>query len=209
MKKEINMFFDLDGTLLDISAKCYQAHKHAASLTGVSSLPFNKYWSAKRNRIPERQLIDFSDEDSFQKYETLRIGSLEDVNFLKYDAPFPWVRQLLRNLKKNNLFLVTARRNPKLVVDQLKDHKLDIFFNKIIVTSGGEPVESKVRLIKKVGVESGDLIIGDTEADILVARELELTSIAVYSGIRTKKFLKRNNPDFLVKNAWDYFEKNS
>ena len=41
-------------------------------------------------------------------------------------------------------------------------------------------------------------MVGDTEADILMAKKLGLTSIAVSSGIRSRNFLANLDPDYII-----------
>ncbi|MBF1043420.1 MAG: HAD hydrolase-like protein, partial [Candidatus Nanosynbacter sp.] len=47
------------------------------------------------------------------------------------------------------------------------------------------------------------IIVGDTEADVAAAQQLNATSIALLSGIRSKKFLKSMEPDYLVAGIGD------
>ncbi len=54
-------------------------------------------------------------------------------------------------------------------------------------------------MIRKIGFQTKDMIIGDTEIDIAVGRKLGMQSIAVASGIRTSHFLKQLKPDSVIK----------
>ena len=48
------------------------------------------------------------------------------------------------------------------------------------------------------------MIIGDTEADIITGKNLGLYSIGVLSGIRSEDFLKKLNPDLIIKSIKDF-----
>jgi phosphoglycolate phosphatase-like HAD superfamily hydrolase len=41
-------------------------------------------------------------------------------------------------------------------------------------------------------------VTGDTEEDISAARELDLTSVCVLSGLRSRGFLRDQQPDYLI-----------
>lgn len=205
----MNIFFDLDGTLIDTSRKHFQAHKHAAMISGIASVPFAKYWSQKRNKIAEEKIICASSKRIFNNYEKIRIDNLEKKEFLRNDVLFPWVIKLLRSLRLsgNKIYLVTTRRNKKTAKDELKYLKIADLFDKLLIGFEKDPVKSKVKLIKNIRVKENDLIIGDTEVEIIVAKKLNLNCVSVYSGIRTRELLMAKSPDFLTKTAWDYFFK--
>jgi len=55
-------------------------------------------------------------------------------------------------------------------------------------------------LLKKYGKFSkNSIIVGDTETDILMGKHLVIKTIAVSSGMRNRKFLKKYKPDILIK----------
>ncbi len=60
--------------------------------------------------------------------------------------------------------------------------------------------EGVMRIIKAIG-DDGVYLIGDTEIDILTAKNAGVMSIAVTWGFRSKEFLKRYDPDYLVDRA--------
>lgn len=204
----MNIFFDLDGTLFDISKKYYQAHIIASGSINLKALSFNKYWKAKRIKLPENEILGLeSGSKSFRYYEKRRMDLLEDKSLLDLDTPVPKLLSTLRTLKKGyGLYLVTLRRRKKNLLNQLREFKIMNSFEKILTAiPNNNPVLSKVNLIRKIKYSPGDLIIGDTEADISVGRELGIKTVAVSSGIRSKSFLKACKPDFLVSNIKDYF----
>ena len=59
-------------------------------------------------------------------------------------------------------------------------------------------VKFKSRVINKLRRDNKSAIIGDTEMDILVGKNLEILSIAVLSGIRNKEKLDAYKPDYII-----------
>ena len=48
-------------------------------------------------------------------------------------------------------------------------------------------------------LDPGDIIVGDTETDILTGQELGIRTVAVLSGMRTEDVLQAVGPDFVFK----------
>lgn len=200
----MNIFFDLDGTLLEISKKYYYAHKKASEKVNLQPLSYTNYWQAKRNRVSEDTILKLnSASHKFKTYQNERIRLLEDISALNLDKPFPWVYGLLNYLvKAHKLYLVTVRRNKENLNRELKKFKLINFFVKILIANPkGDPILAKEKLVKKFKLSKEDLLIGDTEVDIITAHRLGIKSVAVSTGIRTRIFLKHLKPDFLVKDV--------
>lgn len=200
----MNIFFDLDGTILDVSKKYYAVYLISSKNIPGVKIPFNTYWQAKRKKIAEDKILNLSPFlKTFKEYQKKRIANLENRQILDLDKPFKWVNKTLEKLSKNNLlYLMTLRRNRNNLKYQLKKLDLNRFFTLILnVSPTVNPVGSKEKLIQKIHFTKKGIWIGDTEADILLAKKVGLISVAVYSGIRERRYLKNFNPDYLVKDA--------
>lgn len=205
----MSMFFDLDGTILDVSRKYHAAHVLAATKAKVRIVSFREYWGAKRKKISEDRIVNILANDRlFKRYERERVRSLEKLELLDLDEPFSGIHGVLGSVKKvHKLYLVTLRRNKKNLHTQLVRLGLLHLFEKILSTAPkGDPSGLKIKLINKVGYLKDDTMIGDTEIDIITAKKLGMRSVGVYSGIRTMKFLKKYHPDVLVKSTVDFFD---
>ena len=51
------IFFDLDGPILDVSEKYYKVYADILSQKGFRVLSKTEYWDAKRNKIPEYDIL--------------------------------------------------------------------------------------------------------------------------------------------------------
>jgi phosphoglycolate phosphatase-like HAD superfamily hydrolase len=90
--------------------------------------------------------------------------------------------------------LVTQRHNPDNLRQQLEDLQIDSYFSAVLTPYP----DTKQLSIQNYGFHPEDCMVGDTEEDILTARELSLSSVAVTWGLRSKEYLQKFNPTYLV-----------
>lgn len=202
LKAMRTLYFDLDGTILDVSQRIYSVYLDMVNVLGGKALAKEVYWEAKREQLPEEVIAKESQIEDVPKYIRLRQERLESPEYLKYDELIPRARESLSELKKNNqLVLVTLRQSKENLYQQLRRFKIEPLFNKVLVGGGSEE-----RWRFKAEIISSDshfepqasIIIGDSEADILAGKKLEITTIAVLSGIRSKKKLLSIKPDYII-----------
>ena len=204
----MNIFFDLDGTLLDSRARLFRLF---CDLTKQSIFKFDEYWNLKKAKIDHRQILskylNYSEDQIFffeiewQKY-------IESDEYLKFDKVFPYTENVLSNLKNRGviLHLITARQNKQALNKQLSQLQISEYFTNIFVT---ESIKSKAQLIleSKVKLSMNDLFVGDTGIDINTAKLINIKSIAVLSGFRNKSILEQYNPDYIendIKTIFNY-----
>lgn len=200
----MNIFFDLDGTLLDVSKKYHLAHTLAAKKNKLKPLSFKRYWTLKRRKISEDRIIKLDPLlKTFKLYEDERIKLLENQTILKNDQLFAGIKDLLEKLKKNStLYLITLRKNRRSLKDELSRLGIRAYFKTILSASpSNHPVQTKISLLKKVKFSKEDIMVGDTEVDIITAKKMGIRSVAVMSGIRTRNSLNQFRPDFLIENV--------
>ena len=195
-----NIFFDLDGTLIDSKKRQYQLF---SELAPESVFSFNDYWTIKRKRISQRELLlryfNYS-ENKIEEFKNSWMKKIEDVERLKLDTPFPGVENLLNILSTSkSLYIVTARQSYDFVEVQLKEYGWLGYFDKILVT---KQKESKASLVlRNTSVYPDNLFVGDTGEDILAGKKLGIKTVAVSSGVLNKQVLKTYSPDYLVSNV--------
>lgn len=196
----MNIFLDLDGTLLDSRLRLY---KLFVELCPGISIGFDEYWSKKRKKISNEQILESIgyniDIPNFQRHWLERI---ESEYLLVNDKPFEGVSLLLSEWCRNyNLYLVTARQSAPLVDWQLERVGLFHYFKQILVT---KQHYSKVELIRQsINTSANDVFIGDTGIDVNTAKELGIISIAVLSGFREREVLASYYPDYIFEYLTD------
>ena len=189
------IFFDLDGTLIDIQARHYHVYEITCSCFGGDPLPQPIYWRMKRAKKDWSTILRRSkmyvSTNAFLKQFNRRI---EEKANLTLDSLFPYSLSTLEHLRdcRYHLFLVTSRRNQNNTLWQLRVRKLLPLFEKILITppdiDGG-----KASAMKKFSTKNS-LVVGDTEEDIHAALSLHLPVLGVLSGIRNLSSLRSENP---------------
>lgn len=193
----MNIFFDLDGTLLNSQKRLYELFQY---LVPTSELSFEEYWKLKRNKVNHEELLTtqfgYSPEE-FKKFEHIWMKEIELEKWLNLDLPFEGVTDFLKTLgEKNTLYLVTARQSKEMVNKQLRNFGWDSIFESVFVT---EQRKEKHALIQEnVTVSPIDWFIGDTGLDIKVGKQLGIKTAAVLSGFLNKEKLTAYKPDLIL-----------
>jgi phosphoglycolate phosphatase-like HAD superfamily hydrolase len=186
----LNIFIDLDGTILDVSQRYYYSHSCAAKSVGCTPLPQTTYARLRkygRNETEIGRLLT----NRIEKYLSVWNKTIESKKALSKDRLQEKITTCLQKLEINDaLYLVTLRKNKSYLYDQICKFGLQNFFSDVL--SGythDDPVLYKAELIKTKS--DGGLLVGDTEVDIAVARLLKFDSIIVTYGLRGKAFLRK------------------
>lgn len=193
----MNIFFDLDGTLIDSRKRLYFLFQ---DLVEKSELSFENYWNLKRNKISHKQILCNQlnyNEEEYLSFVKEWMSKIEIPKYLDYDMPFQNTSAFLENLKKNHtLFLVTARQSRLSAENQIKNFGWEKKFQKILVTA---QKQEKYQLIKdNVSVKNTDWFVGDTGKDIETGKLLGIRTAAVLSGFLNEESLRTYNPDLVV-----------
>ena len=200
----MNIFFDLDGTLIDSRLRLYNLFQE---LVPQSKFSFNEYWQLKRDNINHAKILNqcfnFQD-DEIDLFESVWMKLIEGEELLKLDKPFDGVSRYLISLKSKgfNLFLVTARQFKVSVLQQITNFGWLNIFKNVLVT---EQKYNKADLIKPyLQLDYESWIVGDTDQDILVGKELHINTVAVLSGFLSENSLMEYFPDKIVNSVVDF-----
>ena len=197
----MNLFFDLDGTLTDSSNRHFKVYSEIVLSLGGKPMTKKDYWCLIRSKtdksliLKKSSLGNINAEAYLKKFKTV----IEKTENLAYEKLIN--KQILKTLKKfkqkHKLFLITLRSNDNAAYDQINNLGLSSYFDKIIVCP-----KSKAEAIKPY-LDDKCALIGDTELDIQTAKSLGIKSIAVSSGFRNTKYLKRFKPDYILSSIAD------
>lgn len=184
---------DLDGTLLDTSARHYAVYSLIAQSLQVQVLSFTAYIQLRRKGMNNLDvLIRCGLPPRDQKLAKLTwLKHIETSEMLKLDQLFPGVREWLGSHENCiDFVLVTLRSNPETLRAQLVWLQLFPYFQKVLdVPHQDDTVGAKAMAVKE-NVQ-GDIVawIGDSEIDIKAARHVGVEAIGVTSGMRTAEEL--------------------
>lgn len=193
----MNLFFDIDGTLIDSSERIYRL------FSDISKLPisFNEYWEIKRKKISNFEILQ---ERGFAKnqisyFNQQWMEKIESDDYLSFDKIFLYTIPSIKFCKQrgHKIYFVTQRQDKKRLERELQEKKILDYCDACFVT---EMKYSKSDMISNsnIKISTNDLWIGDSEDDIKSAKFFNMQSIVVLSGVRNKEVLLKYEPDTII-----------
>ncbi|HEX7182473.1 MAG TPA: HAD family hydrolase [Thermoanaerobaculia bacterium] len=202
------IFLDLDGPVLDVSERYHRLHCDVVLARGGRPLDREDYWQAKRDQVPEAEILARAGLSSadINSAAAQRLREVETPGYLRLDRPWPWTAAVLEELARfAPLVLVTLRRHPDRLARQLDDLGLERRFDQIVAGAGDDTPEAKASLLRAGGWDAaaGSVFVGDTEVDVAGGRALGFHTIALRCGIRSPARLEVCEPDSLLDDLRD------
>lgn len=184
------LFLDLDGPLLDVSARYHGVYSLIAEELGVEPLARQVYWQAKRRQAALEEFFPGATRGSSLKKRYLDrwLACIEAPEWLALDSPVLGAEECLQGLAQSySLYLVTLRRDPAALAAQLEDLDLWPHFRGVYCgwaegTAGARVKADWMQPLVKSPHQTA--MVGDSEIDILAARLLNIHAIGVSYGIR-------------------------
>lgn len=213
----IRLITDFDGPIIDVSERYYHVYKLCLEKSkypdqAVKQLDKAQFWQLKRSRVSEKQIAMLSGLDEAQaiKCAQLRRETVHTPHYFNYDCLAPGAVAALEKVQDAgvDLAVMTMRRERELEF-AFNRHDLGRFFpkdrcyclsNDYVKT---RDIDDKPLLMERALVElpeAGDTwMVGDTEADIITAKNYGIKVMAVLCGIRDREQLALYQPDLIVK----------
>jgi HAD superfamily hydrolase (TIGR01509 family) len=206
------VIFDIDGTLVDSFSSLMAVFNRGTSHFNLKPVTFEFLVERfKKNLSLGEILLEIApppvDEALIEnlKKEILKL-------FLEVEAaevkPFPGVSELFRKLKDRGMKIgiATGRVSPPVNEwERFKRFGLDRFIDALVTSREVEKRKPAPDAILLCAVRLGlpaekCLVVGDTEFDVLAAREAGAMAAAISSGIDDFEFLRKSSPELLFKN---------
>ena len=197
--------FDLDGTLLDSLTDLYLSCNVALKQHGLPERSYEEVRMFVGNgvkKLMERAVpADTSTEMFNRVYEDFRAHYL--LHNLDHTQPYAGIPAMLQALKANGKQLAVVSNKFYAATQALVKH----FFGDTISVAIGEreqirkkPAPDTVEeALRQLGVSrEGAVYVGDSDVDILTARNTHLPCISVLWGFRDKEFLLAKGATTLV-----------
>ncbi len=195
------LIFDLDGTVIDTKKEIFDTFHQAFNNLG---LKLDEDKLEKYVGLPLEELL----EALLGKYDRKVEEEIRRIYYYNYDKRirrirvFPGLEEIIKNNGFKKAILTSKRR--KTALNDLNYLGISEYFSVVI---GADDLRKKKpdgegikKIIDVVGYKdiSSVYMIGDTEMDILAAKDAGVKSIAVTWGFRNEEFLKKYNPDYII-----------
>jgi phosphoglycolate phosphatase len=217
--ESITVFCDFDGPIVDVCDRYYATYELALAQTKefyqthgqvilLQYLTKEQFWQMKQDRVSDIEIamrsgLQQEQIEYFINYVQSIVNLPELLDLDKIQSGVNWALALLHS-QNIRLVLVTLRENQQ-VKHILNNYGLKRLFAGIY---GSEDLnvayinnaQVKTELLKQAYAEHrGHLnyMVGDTEADLIAAHKVNVEAIALTCGIRSAKYLKQFNPDYI------------
>ncbi len=188
----MNLFIDLDGTIIDISVKYnYVYYK----LRSKYQLPDLDYWKMRSSGLSFNdglKLIGLS-RSKIEEFHDDWISNIEAIDALDHDKLLVGVSDKLSSLsEEHNLILCTSRKNFVNLDLQVKNLGIGNFFEVLMPTLDGNSKGNTILNYfdrKKITNYSKDWIIGDTSQDMIAGTHAKINACGVLTGISSESDL--------------------
>jgi HAD superfamily hydrolase (TIGR01509 family) len=201
------ILLDLDGTIVDSKEAYLEAVKTAFKTMGqriVDEKIAIEIPKRIEQNLPIKDLLKGID---VQKFLDIYLKAYSQATSTK-TKPMPQISDTLKKLsEKAKLALITMRYVPKeKVTKELAKFGLAKYFQYVITaldTSDPKPSpEALIKCAKQLDIQMCEcVVVGDSVADIKAGRNAGIKTVAVLSGIFSRKELKREKPDLILENV--------
>ena len=179
---------DFDGTIVSCRDKQIARLKDGLDTAG-QDIDWSAVWRRKRRGLnndaalaPHRLGTELRD-----KMKEFWLQNIETEHYIRYDEVLPGVHRALAHLSdRHDLFLISARKNPVLLFQQIDALGLVKHFQKVITVPPENAAQGKAQAFAELALDG---YIGDTEADFSAASTSGITSYIVGTGQRSASFL--------------------
>ena len=207
MKEYQTYIFDLDGTLLNTLRDLASSTNYALRTHGMPERTVEEVRMFVGNgvkKLMERAIPDGLENPLFEEtFSTFRSHYLH--HNLDTTAPYPGIAQLLQQLHHKGKRIAIVSNKFYAATQELARH----FFPDTVEVAIGEregirkkpAPDTVLEAMRQMGVSvEGAVYIGDSDVDILTARNSGLPCISVLWGFRDRDFLLQHGATCLVNN---------
>ena len=211
MKKKL-VIFDLDGTLLDTIADLAQATNQALRQLGFpvhEEKSYYRFVGSGINKLFERALPPQArTAENVAKVRALFVPYY-DAHNADLTRPYDGIAPLLEHLQNSGFLLAIASNKYQSATEKLVRHYFpQIHFSAVLGQREGLPVKPDPLFVKEILTltqtsAQETLYVGDSDVDMMTARNAEVEACAVTWGFRSREELLSFRPAFVAEQAQD------
>ena len=198
---------DFDGPILDVSEKYYRVYSDFVARKGRTPLDRDRFWELKRAAASGSRIL--GETGGWRRGEAGELDAfmrefIETEEYLALDTLRPGVQSALTRLREAGwkVVLVTLRKRASGVAWQIQRLGLESLFDAVLVREGNlGRIDEKRDLVRETlgqQLAQEDVLVGDSELDVAVARALGVRAIAVTGGLREASVLASAQPDAVL-----------
>lgn len=201
------ILLDLDGTIVDSRIAYLEAVKAAFAATGQRTVDINIVTEIPKRIEQSLPIDDLLNGLNVKEFLKIYLDAYYRVAKEK-TKPMPSISQTLERLStKAKLALITMRHvsNEK-VVDELERFGLARYFQIVVTaldTSRPKPSpDAVIRCATALGVQLDEcVVVGDSVTDVRAGKSAGTMTVAVLSGIFSRKELAAEKPDLILESV--------
>lgn len=211
MKKKL-VIFDLDGTLLDTIADLAQATNQALRQLGFpvhEEKSYYRFVGSGIHKLFERALPPQArTAENVAKVRALFVPYY-DAHNADLTRPYDGIVPLLEHLQNSGFLLAIASNKYQSATEKLVSHYFpQIHFSAVLGQREGLPVKPDPLFVKEILTltqtsAQETLYVGDSDVDMMTARNAEVEACAVTWGFRSREELLSFRPAFVAEQAQD------
>ena len=216
MIKAKAFIFDIGGTLLDTKRRFRLILNKTFKEWGIKPLS----WKELRKCYPNGGIDKLVLKKSGKREEAKRFWKEFSNQYQTYqeaeDPLIPRAREALERIYQAGIPMVISTYiflSPREVKESLAKYGIDKFFSHIITAFQGkdkdylykkEIIPQALERLKKKPRDT--VLVSDTFEDMEIGRRLGLKTVAVLSGLVSREYLEKANPDVIIDSVAQLFE---
>lgn len=205
MKKAV--IFDLDGTLLNTLDDLADSTNYALSKFGYPTRTIEEVRQFVGNgvaKLIERAIPDGKNNPNFEKCLSIFKENYAQ-NMYNKTAPYNGIIEMLSNLKSKGIKIAVVSNKFDLAVKELCKKYFEGFIDFAAGENEAQGIKKKpapdtvISVLNEFNFASEDAVyVGDSDVDIMTAKNSQMPCISVTWGFRDEKFLLENGATILI-----------
>ncbi len=201
------ILLDLDGTIVDSREAYLEAVKTAFAAVGQKMVDTKIATEIPKRLEQNLPINDIVKDVDVQKFLEAYLNAYYQATATK-TKPIPNISETIKKLsEKAKLTVITMRYVPKKeIIEELEKFGLAKYFQYVITALGTRnpkpSPEALIKCAKQLNVKTCEcVVVGDSVADIRAGKAAGARTVAVLSGIFSRKELEREKPDLILENV--------
>ena len=205
MKKAV--IFDLDGTLLNTLDDLADSTNYALSKFGYPTRTIDEVRQFVGNgvaKLIERAIPEGKNNPNFEKCLAIFKENYAQ-NMYNKTAPYNGIIEMLSNLKSKGIKIAVVSNKFDLAVKELCKKYFEGFIDFAAGENEAQGIRKKpapdtvISVLNEFNFASEDAVyVGDSDVDIMTAKNSQMPCISVTWGFRDEKFLLENGATILI-----------